>query len=143
MIKPERGFLRNLKNLDRRLDCVFRPEHGHFVVVYDRGWGEPVNLLLVKTDDGSFRQPDNRELKALSDGDMEKQRLSDKLAKTAQHMYEVRERDQRKAGELIRDLTKDNKIQLRNVYDQAHGQGKKKAAFRQIAYKPKGQVFNV
>jgi hypothetical protein len=141
MITPERGFLRKLKSMDKRLDCVFRPEHGHMVIVYDRGWGEPVNLLLVKADDGSFRQPDNRELQLLSDGDMEKQRLSDKLAKTAQHMYEVRENDQRKAGQLIRDLTKDNKIQLRNVYDKAHGRGKNKAAFRPITYKPKGQVF--
>jgi hypothetical protein len=141
MIKPERGFLKNLKNLDRRLDCVFRKEHEHFVITYNRGYGEPVNLLLVKADDGGFRQPDNRDLKVIFDGDMNNKRLDVELAKKAHYLYEVRENDKRKASELIRDMTKDNKIQLRNVYDKAHGAGKKKAAFRQIAYKPKGQVF--
>lgn len=141
MIKPERGFLRSLKNLDRRLDCVFRPEHEHFVITYDRGYGEPVNLHLVKTDDGGFRQPDNRDLKIIYDGDNSNRNPRLELEKKAQYMYEVRERDKQKSKELIRDLTKDNKIQLRNVYDKAHGVGKKKAAFRPITYRPKGQVY--
>lgn len=141
MIKPERGFLRNLKNLDRRLDCVFRPEHGHFVIRYDRGYGEPVNLHMVKRDDGGFRQPDMRDLKVIYDGDMTNKKPELELAKRAYELLSVREESKRKSKEAFRDMTKDDHIQLMNAFQKAHGVGKNKAAFRPIPYKPKGQVF--
>lgn len=141
MIKPERGFIKNLKSLDRRLDCVFRPEHGHFVIRYNRGYGEPVNLHLVKTEGGDFRQPDNRDLKIIYDGDMTNKRAEVELSKRAYELMSMRDRDKEKAKENIRYMTKDDRIQLMNAFQKAHGLGKNKAAFRQISYKPKGQVF--
>lgn len=132
MITPDRGFMKNLKNLDKRLDCVFRKEHGHFVITYDRGYGEPVNLCMVKTDDGGFRQPDMREIQFLSAGDMNNKRIQDKLAETAKYMYEIREHDERKRREFIRERTKDDRIQLMSAYNMMHGAGKKTPAFRRI-----------
>ncbi|MFA5340315.1 MAG: hypothetical protein WC332_00920 [Clostridia bacterium] len=132
MITPERGFMRLLKNLDKRLDCVFRKEHEHFVIVYDRGYGQPVNLLLVKRDDGGFRQPDMREIAVLSEGDMEKQRVKDRLEKTAKYMHDVRSADDTKRKDMIRNMTKDDKIQLRNAFNKMTGAGKKIPAYRPI-----------
>jgi hypothetical protein len=129
---PERGFMKNLKSLDKRLNCVFRKEHGHFVITYDRGYGEPVNLCMVRTDSGDFRQPDMREIAFLKAGDMENQRIKDKLAETAKYMYEIREHDRKKAAETIRDRTKDDKIQLMSAFNMAHGAGKKTPAFRRV-----------
>ncbi len=132
MVTPERGFMKTLKNLDKRLDCVFRKEHSHFVITYDRGYGEPVNLILVKTDDGGFRQPDMREIKLLSDGDLNNQRVKDKLERTAKYMQEVRERDVINRNDMIRQRTKEDRIQLMDAFQKVHGSGKRKAAFRQI-----------
>jgi hypothetical protein len=47
-------------------------------------------------------------------------------------MYEVRERDKRKAAENIRDRTKDDKIQLMSAFNMVHGAGKKTPAFRRV-----------
>lgn len=141
MIKPERGFLRNLKSMDKRLDCVFRPEHEHFVITYQRPYGEPVNLHCVKASDGGFRQPDNRDLKVIYDGDMSNKRPEVELQKRAYELLSVREESQKKSKEMFRDMTKDDRIQLMNAFQKAHGVGKNKAAFRPVTYKPKGQVF--
>ena len=141
MITPERGFVKNLKALDKRLDCVFRPEHEHFVIRYDRGYGEPVNLHCVKADDGGFRQPDMRDLKIIYDGDMTNKKPEVELARRAYELFSMRDRDKEKAHDNIRHMTKLDKIQLMNAFQKAHGLGKNKAAFRPIAHKPKGQVF--
>lgn len=141
MITPERGFMKNLKNLDRRLDCVFRPEHGHFVLTYQRPYGEPVNLHLVKRDDGGFRQPDMRDLKVIYDGDMTNKKPEIEIAKRAYELLSVRDESMKKSKENIRLMTRDDRIQLMNAFQKAHGVGKNKAAFRPVTYKPKGQVF--
>lgn len=133
--------MKNLKNLDRRLDCVFRPEHGHFVITYQRPYGEPVNLHCVKASDGGFRQPDNRDLKVIYDGDMSNKRPEVELQKRAYELLSVREESQKKSKEMFRDMTKDDRIQLMNAFQKAYGVGKNKAAFRPVTYKPKGQVF--
>lgn len=141
MIKPERGFLRNLKNLDRRLDCVFRPEHEHFVITYQRPYGEPVNLHCVKASDGGFRQPDNRDLKVIYDGDMSNKNARLELERRAYELQRSNDKYDQKTRELIRERTKDDKIQLMDVFQRRTGIGKKKAAFRPIPYKPKGIVY--
>lgn len=141
MIKPERGFLKNLKNLDRRLDCIFRPEHEHFIITYNRGYGEPVNLHCVKADDGGFRQPDMRDLKVIYDGDMTNKKADVVLAERAYELMSIRDKDREKAKSNIRNMTLDDRIQLMNAFGKAHGLGKNKAAYRPISYKPKGQVF--
>jgi len=132
MIAPsvERGFLRNLKTLDKRLDVKFNGEN--FVITYDRGYGEPVNLCLVKREDGGFRQPDMREIAFLKAGDLENKRIQDKLAETAKYMYEVREQDAKKRRDNFRHQTKLDKIQLMSAFNIAHGAGKKSPAFRRV-----------
>ncbi len=135
----ERGFMKNLKNLDRRLGVKFNGDN--FVITYDRGYGEPVNLHTVKRDDGGFRQPDNRDLKVIYDGDMSNKRPEVELQKRAYELLSVREESKKKSKEMFRDMTKDDRIQLMNAFQKAHGVGKNKAAFRPVTYKPKGQVF--
>ena len=140
-VTPPSNFMRHLKSMDRRLDCVFRPEHEHFVITYQRPYGEPVNLHCVKASDGGFRQPDNRDLKVIYDGDMSNKRPEVELQKRAYELLSVREESQKKSKEMFRDMTKDDRIQLMNAFQKAHGVGKNKAAFRPVTYKPKGQVF--
>ena len=52
-VRPDRSFLRDLCLIDRRLSVKFNGSN--FVICYDRGYGEPVNILRVKNEDGSCR----------------------------------------------------------------------------------------
>jgi hypothetical protein len=122
--------MKNLKALDRKLDVKFNGNN--FVITYNRGYGEPVNLVLVKRDDGGFRQPDMREIAFLKEGDMENQRIKDRLERTAKYMQDVRTTDERKRKEFIRERTLDDKIQLMSAYNMVHGAGKKTPAFRRV-----------
>lgn len=135
----DRGFMRNLKALDKRLGVKFNGSH--FVITYDRGYGEPVNLCLVKTDSGDFRQPDMREIKLLHEGDMATKNARLELERRAYELQRSNERSERKTKEFIRDMTKDDSHTLANAFRKVTGIGKNAPKFRQIAYKPKGQVF--
>jgi len=141
MINAERGFMKNLKALDKRLNCVFRPEHEHFVITYQRPYGEPVNLHCVKADDGGFRQPDNRDLKIIYDGDMSNRKADVVLAERAYELQHCRDKDVANAKDNIKHMTRMDKHQLINAYRKAGNVGKQRPAFRQVAYKPKGIVY--
>ena len=135
MPAPERGFLRDLKNLDKRLGVKFNDQH--FVVTYDRGHGEPVNILRVMGEGGSFRQPDKRDLMVIKGGDLAEGPKMDLRLKEAAYKAElIRQRDKRKAHENIRDMTKDSKNQLTKAFIQATNQSKGNATFRRIDHKP-------
>jgi hypothetical protein len=140
MIAPtiDRSFMRDLKSMDRRLNVKFNGSN--FVITYDRGHGEPVNLSCVKADDGSFRQPDRRDLEFLLAGDMERINPKEHLARVAEYMDTVRKRDKVKAKELIRDCTRDDKIQLMRAMSQLYNCGKNNSAFRRIDHKPRRNV---
>lgn len=122
------SFLRDLRLLDRRLGVKFNGNN--FVITYDRGCGNTVNLLNVKEDDGSFRQPDLRDIKALYDGDMSRIPPEEHFRKVAYYMDQARKMDKQKRKEFIRDLTKDNKIQLRQHFEKVERGGKANSAFR-------------
>lgn len=135
MPEIDRGFLKNLKALDKRLGTKFNGNN--FVITYDRGHGEPVNVLLVKRDDGGFRQPDRRELEALKKGDLATgESMHIRLKKMAYASDQMRADIRRKHHENIRNMTKDDKNQLAKVFLQRTNQGKGNATFRRIDPKP-------
>jgi hypothetical protein len=82
-----------------------------------------------------------RDILFISEGDMNNQRIQDRLLKTSKYLYEVREESKRKGKELIRERTRDDSIYLRNKIRKACGAGKQMPAFRPIPYKPKGIVY--
>ena len=135
MPEPDRSFLRDLRNMDRRLGTKFNGEH--FVVTYQRPFGEPVNVLRVRAEDGGFRQPDKRDLAIIKGGDLaEGPKMESRLREAAYKAERIRETDKRKAHENIRDMTKDSKNQLTTAFIQATNQGKGNATFRRIDHKP-------
>jgi hypothetical protein len=136
-VRPDRTFLRDLKNLDRRLGVKFNGSH--FIITYDRGYGEPANIFRVTGDDGGFRQPDQRDLMVIKRGDLASgDSMEVRLQKQA-YAYELTTREsKRKAAEEIRAMTLDNKIQLRNAIQKKYNLGKTGSAFRKIPHKSKG-----
>ena len=135
MPEVDRSFKRDLKNLDSRLSTKFNGEH--FVVTYDRGHGEPVNILRIKGENEGFRQPDRRDLAIIKGGDLaEGPKMETRLREAAYRSELQRREARRKAAENIRDMTKDDKIYLGQKIGQLTNQSKSNAAFRRIDHKP-------
>ena len=128
---PNRSFVREMKIIDRRLGVKFNGEH--FVVTYDRGYGDPVNIHRVKAEDGGFRQPARRDLEFIKSGDLENESMKTKLARLASHSYEVRQTMRKRAKEEIRAMTRDNRIQLTNTVLKKSNARKANSAFRRIS----------
>ena len=142
MYSADRSFMKKLKALDPNLGCKYEPGHEHFVITYKRAIGEPVPVMLIEGQGGGFRHPDDRDIRKLNEGDLHRVPLKDKLKIVAKHMADEREKVRRKGRENIRDMTKDNKIQLTRAFANAHGtSGKNNATFNRITPRPRGQVF--
>ncbi len=135
MPEIDRSFKRDLKNIDRRLSTKFNGNH--FVVCYDRGHGEPVNILRVMGENGGFRQPDARDLIVIKGGDLaEGPKMETRLREAAYRAEKQREDAKRKAHENIRDMTKDDRRYLSQKIGQITNLGKCNSSLRRIAHKP-------
>ncbi len=144
MYHPNPSFMRLLKSLDRRLDCYYEVDWERFVVTWQRAHGTPIPLFQVKTADGGFRQPDVRDIMYLKQWDMEEMSPNMRLNRVTSYMEEIRKFTERKRREDIRGWTKDDRIQLMQVFGRLYG-GKSNSAFRRINVKPrpKGELFTV
>lgn len=136
------SFLKDLKSIDKKLSTKFNGEH--WVVTYERPYGEPVNVYRVKGDNGGYRQPDNRDLAVIKGGDLaEGDKPEIRLKKLAYMSEKMREEARRKARENIRDLTKDDRHYLASRIGQLTNQGKCNSAFRRIKTKPSKNTVRV
>lgn len=144
LINPDRVFMKDLKRLDKNLGCYFEQAHKHFVITYQRPFGEPIPLFMVKADDGGFRQPDQRDLVRLYMSDTHKydNAVRDHLRHVTNYMEDYRNRMRKQSRESIRDMTRDDKIQLMHVFGKLYGGGKGNSAFRRVAPRTRGKVFN-
>lgn len=141
MYAPDRIFLKDIKQLDSKLDCHYEREHGHFVITYDRAAGGSVPILLVEGQDGGFRQPDRREILKLKKSDIQRVSMEDQLKAAASYMEKERDKTRRNARDNIRNMTKDDKHQLASKFARLD-RGKHNSIFRRVGNKPKGKVFN-
>jgi hypothetical protein len=135
--------MKSLKSLDKRLDCVYSYELERFLITYDRGYGDPLPLTLLETEDKGFRHPRHSDIEFLQRWDMENMRLQDRLAMVSKYMDDYRLQKRRLARAEFRDRTKDDKIQLMNTFGKAMGTGKHNSTFRRISPRPKGVSYNV
>lgn len=142
-VRPDRSFMKDLKLLDKRLDCYFETDHGHFVVTYQREHGIPIPLFMVQNDDGEFRQPDQRDMLVLHLGDraIPGQSIRDHLNHVTNYMTDYRARMRKQGRDNIRDMTRDDRRQLMNAFGKLWGGGKFNSTFRRVDVKPKGKVF--
>jgi len=142
MYTADSTFLRDLRRLDPNLGCKYEPAHEHFVITYRRATGEPVPVLRIENPDGSFRRPGHVDIEALQLGDTHRIPMRDRLKQSAQYMADVREKQNRDRKDDIRNMTKDNKIQLtRTMSKLAGGGGKGNSTFRRIEPAQKGQAI--
>lgn len=140
---PDRVFMKRLKSVDKKLDCLFRREHERFVITYDRASGEKAAIFMVKGENGDFRQPDERDLDRLYDADCSRIGMSmESRLKQRAYASELYHRYQRqKTRENIGHMTMDSRRQLLPAFGRAHNLGKCNSTFRRIIPKSKGKVF--
>jgi hypothetical protein len=138
----DRSFLKDLKNLDKRLSTKFNGEH--IIICFDRGHGEPVNILRVRGEDGGFRQPDRRDLAIIKRGDLgEGEKPELRLKKLAYMSEKMREEARRKSREEIRAMTREDRRYLAQHMGQITNQGKCNSTFRRIKVKPSKNTVRV
>lgn len=136
------SFLKDLKSLDKKLSTKFNGEH--WVVTYERPYGEPVNVYRVKGDNGGYRQPDNRDLAVIKGGDLaEGDKPEIRLKKLAYMSEKMREEARRKSREEIRAMTREDRRYLAQHMGQITNQGKCNSAFRRIKTKPSKNTVRV
>ncbi|MFA5377334.1 MAG: hypothetical protein WC455_16405 [Dehalococcoidia bacterium] len=129
-ITPDPSFLRTLRSVDRKLGVKFNGFN--FVVTYERPTGEPANIHTVKRADGSFRQPDQRDIDFIRSFDMENESCRERLARLSSKSEKIRDDLRRRAKDDIRHATLDNKIQLQKAFLQTTNLGKGNSALRRI-----------
>jgi hypothetical protein len=144
MPEVDRSFLKDLKSLDKRLSVKWNDNVRNFIVQYERGYGEPVNIYRVRNEDGSFRQPDQRDMKHIKGGDLgEGDNMKARLKKYAYQSEKIREDQKRKSHDTIRDMTKDDRRYLSNRISRLTNTGKGVTGFRQVAPKKSKNTVRV
>ena len=127
---PDRSFMDQMKRMDKSLGIKFNGEH--FVITYQARTGLCVNIWKVVSGDGGFRQPDRRDLEILAQSNIENESPEEKQARVSRYMEAEREKDRRRAKEMFRNRTKDDKIQLYDAFGRLLGDRKHNSAFRRI-----------
>ena len=129
-IDPDPSFVKQAKTIDKRLGVKFNGNH--FVVTYDRGYGEPVNIHRVKDESGGLRQPDRRDIEFIRSFDMANESCKERLQRLAKTAVDIRQQLKKTAKDDIRHMTRDNKNQLIKAIVQKDNARKGNAAFRRI-----------
>lgn len=131
---PDRVFVKDLKQFDSRLDIVFDRVLERFIVRRDRGWGKPWGVLLIETPDRQFRQPDQRDIKRLWEGDLWRHGgVEAHIRRGEERMKAAQEKEMRDAVDEIRQRSREDKVQLSNVWRKATNQGSKAPEFRKLS----------
>jgi len=134
-------FMSRLKRIDKRLDMHWSKIPERWLMVYDKGDHDYVNMFLIETDDHEYRHPDNRDLVTIRTADLATKSVEKRLKESAEYMADVRLRDRKNAKDNIRHATLDNKIQLMQAFSKAAGYSKGNSAFRRIAAKARGEIY--
>ena len=98
-------------------------------------------ILLIKSEDGGFRQPDKRDLIKLFESDTHRVDAHTQIKFAAEYMEKVREKEKKKRRDTIREMTKDDKLQLAPKIARLTG-GKFNSTFRRIDLKQRGQTVD-
>lgn len=130
---PDKAFVKDLKQFDSRLDVVFDRVAERFIIRKDRGWGKPWGVLLVETQSGAFRQPDQRDIKRLWEGDLWRHGGVDAhIRRGEERMKAAEEKEEKDAEDTIKQATREDRIQLSNTFRKATNQGSKAPEFRRV-----------
>lgn len=129
-INPDPSFIKRCKAIDKKLGVKWNGSN--FVMTYDRASGPAANIHTIKTEDGGFRQPDQRDIDFIRAFDMNNDSCRERLSRLAYKSEKIRESIRKRAKDDIRHATLDNRRQLEKAFLQRTNQSKGNSAFRRI-----------
>jgi len=141
---PDHAFVRRLREFDPELYVEFDRAMERFVIRQRaKALQRPLDVIVVQSDDGDFRQPDSRELKALFGSDIRRISLEERQRRSADYMRDYKDRQERNAADDLMHATRLDKIQLVKTYQRAanEGKGTSVGTFRPVRPRPHGKVF--
>jgi hypothetical protein len=131
--------VKDLREFDPLLRVRFERRLERFVVTKRRAFGDDFNVLVVETEDGQFRQPDRRDIKALYDGDLWRHGgVQERIRSGEERMKKHEEDRDKEIEEESRARTLDSKIQLGNAYRKTFNEGSKAPELRRIELNRRG-----
>ena len=134
-------FIKRLKRIDKRLDMHWSRGPERWLMVYDKGNGNFVNMFLIETETYQYRHPDKRDLVRIRVADLATKSAERRLKESHEYMTEARIKDRKDATENIRLMTLDSKVQLMQAFSKAAGYSKGNSAFRRITAKARGEIY--
>jgi len=139
---PDRTFVKKLKGLDKRLDCVFSRRHEKFMVTYARPTGTPSEIILVGKNEHGHRQPDQRDYAKLIEGDLARKSVRERELEFVSYYSSYKEKQEREVEDTLHEATVDNRRQLMNTYTREFNLGKGNSTFRRIDFNSVNGVVN-
>ncbi len=135
-------FPKRLTEIDKDLNCIFNSDINRFVIHQRTENPRLPNpaICVVETDQGNFRHPDQRDISFLEQADIRKEGPKAREKRVAEYMIDEREKDRKRAKDMIRQETIENKNQLVNAFSKAAG-FKGNSAFRRVKEKARGKVY--
>jgi hypothetical protein len=136
---PDRVFVKDLKVFDPELRVTFHRPIGKFVVSKRRAIGSDFVVLVIETDDGQFRMPDQRDIKALYNGDLWRHGgVKERIRSGEEHMKAYRDKEEKEIETETRARAADSKIQLSNAFRKTFNEGSKAPELRRVDLNQKG-----
>ena len=135
-------FPKRLKEIDKDLNCSFNSEIHRFVIhqrTENPNLPNPA-ICVVQTEEGNFRHPDLRDISFLQEADIRREGPKARERRTAQYMIDEREKDRKRAKDMIRERTVDDKNQLIGAFSRLAG-CKGNSAFRRVKEKARGKEY--
>jgi hypothetical protein len=140
---PDSAFVKDLKAFDPLLRVRFERRMERFVITKRRAFGDDFNVLVVQTEDGQFRQPDQRDIKHLYAGDLWRHGGVDaRIRRGEEYMKNEQEKLDKEISEESLARTRDSKIQLSNTYRKTFNDGSKAPELRRIELNRKGLTID-
>lgn len=140
---PDPGFVRKLKQYSPDLGVRFSPNWGCFVITQKSKMSGDVPLFIVEGDDGAgYRQPDDRDMQKIYEADRWNRGEHDwkaTIQRGETYLREFEAEQEACVAAEIRDVTKDDKIQLINAYKKALNMGKTDNEFQRVEVKSKSK----
>ena len=130
---PDRIFVRDLRTFDRKLSVQFDRYARRFVIVKEMPWGDPYMIWIVEDDFGGFRQPDQRDIKALYFADLWRHGgVKERVLAGERYAEDHKQKQEKEIDDTFRDATRDDALQLRRTFRQASNDGKANSEFRRV-----------
>jgi len=139
---PDWAFVKKLREFDSKLQVTFDRRYERFIISKKVAFGSPFGVLAVNDEFGGFRQPDDRDIRTLYNGDLWRHGgVKERIRSGEETLRAHKEKEDRDTTQAFKERSRDDAIQLRNTYRKATNSGSKTPEFRRVDVKSGGKTL--